>query len=247
MNNEASIVPDQPVDTAMEAALKEQGSPAVKSAPAPAERPQWLPEKFKTPEDLSKAYSELEKKFSDPKAKPVPAQAEVSTGLNLDSYAQEYADTGELSQESIDNLVKSGIPEPIIRNYLEGISALSEAQTSQIYSLAGGESQYNSMLEWASENLDPAEIDAFNSIMEAGNTGSMHMAVKGLQARYIQNAGQPSRLIQGEVSGPASGAFRSVAEVTAAMRDPRYAKDPAYRAEVENRLRVSNVIKTTSR
>ena len=27
-----------------------------------SERPEWLPEKFKTPEDLAKSYSELEKK-----------------------------------------------------------------------------------------------------------------------------------------------------------------------------------------
>ena len=28
-----------------------------------SDRPEWLPEKFKTPEDMSKAYSELEKKL----------------------------------------------------------------------------------------------------------------------------------------------------------------------------------------
>jgi len=34
-----------------------------------AERPQWLPEKFKTPEDFAKSYSELEKKIgTQPKA-----------------------------------------------------------------------------------------------------------------------------------------------------------------------------------
>ena len=28
-----------------------------------SERPEWLPEKFKTPEDLAKSYSELEKNY----------------------------------------------------------------------------------------------------------------------------------------------------------------------------------------
>jgi len=32
------------------------------------DRPEWLPEKFKTPEDLAKSYSELEKKVSGTKA-----------------------------------------------------------------------------------------------------------------------------------------------------------------------------------
>lgn len=247
MNTETTIIPDQPVDHAMEAAIKAQNAPATSDAPAPAARPQWLPEKFSSPEDLSRAYSELEKRFSDPKSKPAPAGAS-STGLNLDAYAQEYSDTGALSPESINNLVKSGIPEPIIRNYLEGINALGNAQTEQIYSIVGGEPQYTSMLGWATDNLEDTEIEAFNSIMDSGNTGSMKMAVKGLQARFVQAAGQPSsRLIQGDVTGNSSGSYRSIAEVTAAMRDPRYAKDSAYRAEVENRLRNSNIIGTANR
>jgi hypothetical protein len=246
MNTETTIISDPPVDLAMEAAIKEHNAKATTDTPAPAARPQWLPEKFASPEDLSKAYSELEKRFSDPKSKPAPA-TEASAGLNLDVYAQEYSDTGALSPESISNLVKSGIPEPIIRNYLDGISAMGNAQTEQIFSLVGGEPQYTSMLEWASEHLDPIEITAFNSIMDSGDSGSMNMAVKGLQARYVQMAGQPGRLIQGEVTGPSSGAFRSLAEVTSAMKDPRYAKDSAYRAEVENRLRNSNIIGTANR
>ena len=31
-----------------------------------SERPEWLPEKFSSPEDLAKSYSELEKKLSGP-------------------------------------------------------------------------------------------------------------------------------------------------------------------------------------
>jgi hypothetical protein len=167
--------------------------------------------------------------------------------LNLDAYAKEYADNGALSDESISKLVASGIPEPIIRNYLDGIGAISERQTQQIYGLVGGETQYNSMMEWAAENLDEGEIEAFNTIMDKGEAGSMQMAVRGLQARYSQNVGQPAKLIQGETTGPSGGAFRSVAEVTEAMKDPRYAKDPAYRRDVENRLRTSNILNVKSR
>ncbi|MDQ2651568.1 MAG: hypothetical protein M3Z20_00875 [Chloroflexota bacterium] len=35
---------------------------------------------------------------------------------------------------------------------------------------------------------------------------------------------------------PQPAAFRSTAELTAAMRDPRYKNDPAYRDEVAQRL-----------
>jgi hypothetical protein len=246
MSNHQSITvtKEAPPDLAMEKAIQEQQSQAEAPPPAPAvERPGWLPEKFKSPEDLAKAYSELEKRFSG--EKPAGASIEQSASpqgaLNLDSYAKEYEDNGSLSEESIQKLVSQGIPESVVRNYLDGVGALSERQTQQIYGLVGGEAQYSSMMEWASDNLDETEIDAFNEIMENGNPSAMQMAVKGLQARYAQTAGQPSKLIQGEVSGPSGGAFRSVAEVSSAMKDPRYQKDPAYRRDVENRLKNSNI------
>ena len=103
------------------------------------------------------------------------------------------------------------------------------------------------MLEWASESLEENEIEAFNSIMEQGNPAAMQMAVRGLQARFSQSSGSPAKLIQGDTIGPSGGAFRSVAELTAAMKDPRYHKDPAYRRDVENRLKNSNILTTTSR
>ncbi|RPG97219.1 MAG: hypothetical protein CBD25_000245, partial [Candidatus Pelagibacter sp. TMED165] len=39
------------------------------------ERPEWLPEKFKSAEDLSKAYTELEKQFSQKQNEPVEQEA----------------------------------------------------------------------------------------------------------------------------------------------------------------------------
>jgi len=252
MSNAHSIQvePPQPVDEAMNKALaEEQGiepEMAEESAPAPEERPQWLPEKFKSPEDLAKAYSELERRFTSEKPKPSTA-GEASGGLNLEQYANEYAENGELSQESIQKLVASGIPEPIISNYLEGVRAVSEAQTSALHGIAGGEKGYESMMEWASESLDESEIEAFNDIIEQGDQKKMQMAVRGLHARYVQANGQPAKLVQGDTAGIPSGSFRSVAEVTAAMRDPRYHKDAAYRRDVETRLRNSNILNVTSR
>jgi len=248
MSTQVTFTPEQPVDEAMAKAVAE--AQAAENAPAPVERPQWLPEKFKSPEDLAKAYSELEKRFSAPADKPKAAeQTDAGTpgALNFDSYAEEYANTGDLSEESIQKIVAQGIPENLVRNYVNGVKALGDVQTQQIYSMAGGEAQYNSMLEWASENLEDGEIDAFNEIMDGGNTASMQMAVRGLQARYVQMNGQPAKLIQGEVTGPSGGVFRSVAEVVAAMKDPKYHKDPAYRRDIENRLKNSDVFGITNR
>ena len=66
---------------------------------------------------------------------------------------------------------------------------------------------------------------------------------KNLSSRWKESAGMARPLIQGDTgSKGASGAFRSLAELTEAMKDPRYRKDPAYRRDVESRLSSSNIL-----
>ena len=71
-----------------------------------SDRPSWLPEKFNTAEDLAKAYGELEKAYSSKDA-PQPMtqqQAEQATGISLDNYYNEFAEKGELSEDSYNQL-----------------------------------------------------------------------------------------------------------------------------------------------
>jgi hypothetical protein len=68
------------------------------------------------------------------------------------------------------------------------------------------------------------------------------MAVKGLYSQFISAGGNPPELSQGGTSGSSTKPYGSAAQVTEAMRDPRYSTDPAYRSNVEKRLSVSNVL-----
>ena len=65
------------------------------------------------------------------------------------------------------------------------------------------------------------------------------MAIKGMYARFLRDGGEPVTIEKGQVAGANIAPFNSTAQVTEAMRDPRYDKDPAYRAHVEKRLSVS--------
>ena len=73
------------------------------------QRPEWLPEKFKTPQELSKAYTELEKQFSTRQTEePVKEEAkdlsipkeEASDGFSVDKYAEEYLKNAEKCGDS---------------------------------------------------------------------------------------------------------------------------------------------------
>jgi hypothetical protein len=50
----------EPVDEAVETPEEQQAEPQAEET---QERPEWLPEKFKSAEDMAQAYAELEKRM----------------------------------------------------------------------------------------------------------------------------------------------------------------------------------------
>lgn len=224
----------------------------------PEERPQWLPEKFKTPEDMAKAYAELESKIGKqtekapedkPQDLPDPTNATdeevdktlASRGLNLSDFSTEFAEKGELSPESYQKLEAAGIDKNTVDLYIEGQKALAVQFETSVKSEVGGDEGYAQLTEWAKSNLSPSEISAFNSAVSSGNIDQAKLAVLGLQARYTSvNGSEPKKVLGGKASST-TDVFESTAQLTQAMRDPRYKNDPAYRASVQSKLARSSV------
>ena len=217
-------------------------------AEASEERPEWLDEKFESPEDLAKAYNELQKKQSSKqsKSKKDDAPAEEDTGASINSSVQkateEFAESGALTDKTFVELEKAGLPRSFVEAYIAGQESISTSQALDIQNEVGGNANYNAMSDWASENLSDGDLDGFNSIVETGSIEQAKMAVKGLYAQFISAGGNPPELSQGGTSGSSVKPFGSAAQVTEAMRDPRYSSDPAFRDNVEKRLAVSNVL-----
>jgi hypothetical protein len=119
---------------------------------------------------------------------------------------------------------------------------MSVQQAATIQESIGGAGNYEAMAEWAGENLADGDLDAFNSIVEGQSVEQARVAVKGLYAQFLAAGGKGPSLVQGSTSGDAGvKPFGSTAQVTEAMRDPRYASDPAYRENVEKRMAVSSI------
>lgn len=232
----------------------------AQSEQAGQERPEWLPEKFKSVEDMAKAYGELEKKLSSPSSEaetteevteetPDPETASASevadvlnkSGVDFDTLQAEFNENGGLNEDSYKKLEEAGFPKSLVDTWIAGQQALATDIHEQVFGSVGGEENYNQMLEWAGDNLPDSEIDAFNKAIDSGDINMINFAVNGLSARYRSEVGTEPRLIQGETSGTSGGSFQSAAELTAAMRDPRYQSDPAYRRAVADKLKRSNV------
>lgn len=225
---------------------KTEELPSDEEAPK-ADRPEWLPEKFESAEDMAKAYSELEGKMSKGEEAPEAgedAAREVTeaAGLDFDAFSTEYAENGELSQGTYEALAQAGIPEHLVDEFIKGQEAQGAANRAEILADAGGEEAFGSMTDWASDNFSDAEIDTFNDAVNSGNANMARMAVAGLKARFEAAVGtEPTRSVSGEA--PTGGsAYRSVAEMMSDMQDARYHSDPAFRADVEAKLQRSDIM-----
>ena len=118
---------------------------------------------------------------------------------------------------------------------------MSDAQINSVQNAAGGEANYNRVIEWAASNLPDAQIDAFDSVIDSGNPAAIGIAFQGLQRQYEESNGYEGRMLQGKPASSGGDVFRSQAELVAAMGDPRYDNDPAYRADVIQKLDQSDL------
>lgn len=230
-----------------QAALADQLEQHEGQTEDPPSRPEWLPEKFESPEAMAAAYSELEGKLGAGTAETTKTDETTETEdapafTAIDSATAEFMESGELSQETFDSLEKSGLPRQLVEAYIAGQQALSASQTNEIYAVAGGEEGYQQMASWATENLDESSVDAFNQIVETGSVEQARVAAQGLYAQFRAAQGGAPRLVQGSTNGQAIEPFASTAVMSQAMSDPRYKTDPAYQREVQQRLSVSDIL-----
>ena len=242
----SEIEPEEETNTESEELPQEQ-----------SDRPEWLPEKFKSPEDMSKAYSELEKKLGqspeegteeseqvEEKAEDQEEQTEENTSEAYQAVAEAskefFENDGQLSEETYNALEKAGLPRDLVDSYAAGQQALLQSEEAQIKGVAGD--QYDAMAEWANENLPQEEIDAFDEAVTGGTINQAKLAVQGLYARYQNATGSKPKLTQGNLSGSSTMPFKSMQELARAQSDPRYRSgDKAYHEEIDRRLSVSNI------
>ena len=118
---------------------------------------------------------------------------------------------------------------------------ISEAQVNQIKNAAGGEQAYANIINWAKSNVPAEQINAFDEVVNSGSVQAINLAVAGLKAQYDNANGVEGRMVTGKAPTNSGDIYRSQAELVAAMNDPRYDRDPAYRQDVIEKLDRSNL------
>ena len=210
--------------------------------------------KYKSAEELEKAYKELEAKLGDkpeqatPEPEPEPTTLSDNASVITSASDEYYQNDGKLSAETLQKF--SGMSsQDLVNAYLEvtkspewqaappsEVSDISDAQINQVKNSAGGEAAYQNMVQWAGANLDAKSIEAFDQIINTGSLDAINFAVKGLKSQYDAANGIEGTMVQGKAAPNRGDVFRSQAELVAAMSDRRYDNDPAYRQDVIEKL-----------
>ncbi len=232
---------------------------------------QLLAGKYKDAQELEQAYVELQKKLGEKgtedteptneseiqeseevQDKETESEETVGAGILDTLWEESVSGKGEFSKETLDELSKLNTGQlageflkwrsEAQNKYVPKQQDFTESDVKVLKDVAGGDKEYNSMLQWANQNLNPKEIEMFDKVMERGDPLAAFFAVRSLAYRYQDKSGFEGKMVTGKAPKSSGGdVFKSQAEVVRAMGDPRYDEDPAYRQEIQDKLERSNI------
>lgn len=201
--------------------------------------------KFKSNDDLIKAYQELEKKLGAPKETPkeepkaaeeIPQEAKgLITPKDFDSFSEEFNKSGTLSEDTYKSLEAKGLSKDIVDAYIEGQKAVAETKANKLLQYVGGQEKYSAMVEWAKSNYSQEQAKAFDDALFSGNELKVQEQVDLLAFRMSKGG---VRRIEGtsvDSGAPAFKPFESKGEWRKYTADPLYGKDAKYTKMVDTR------------
>ena len=225
------------------------------------EENRMLAGKYESAEELEKAYIELQKKLGesndelrqeDSQGRRREEEVEEEQQIDADPLidllneaSQEYAQQGKLTEETFEKLAQMDSKD-LLEAYMQvqsnpQVEDFTAEQVTDIQNFVGGEEQYNGLIGWAAENMPENFVQAFDNLVNVGNPDMIKLAVVGMQAAFQEANGYEGRMLSGKPAQTQQDVFRSQAEVVAAMSDPRYDRDPAYRQDVFAKLERSDL------
>jgi hypothetical protein len=232
---EGMVAPGQ--ETLLEEFVQEQEA---------AKEPELLLGKFKSQDDLAKAYQELEKKLGQPKpeADPEPSPAEgyspeQAVGIYGEGPVEALkekgidmadvmfkADQGQDISEHYDTLAETfGVTRQVVENYVSKAQGsapaeapgLTESDAAELKAMVGGDAAFSKLSQWAASNLEQGELAKYNAVVDSGNKDAIEWALKALQARVAAPDSVVEPKLYGGGEAAAETKFESQQQVLDAM------------------------------
>ena len=160
-----------------------------------------------------------------------------SKGFDYQALTEEFQANGDLTPETRDKLAKQGLTPELVDAYIEGQKAIVQRAMEDIASTVGGMENMATIVDWAKANLSEEEKKSIDAVHDPA---VIKILLKDLERRMNDSEGYvPQAQLQGGAGDVRGDYFESMAEVEEAINDPRYSKDPVYRAKVAQKLTAS--------
>lgn len=187
------------------------------------------------PEAPAPTPTESSDSFEDALADPEPAALQETW-----ARAEREMQSSGLTDATKAELTKAGVPESMITMAQQAVASKRQQDMAKASEIVGGKENLDRVFGWAKQNLSAEQRQALARDLQGPNG---EMVLRGLadRARSAGALGETGTL-QDPDSGPPVSAnrkvtpFRDMAEMQAAMADPRYQSDPDYRLEIAKRI-----------
>lgn len=194
---------------------------------APTERPAWLPEKFKSGEDLAKSYHELEKKFSTP-----PDEYDLARSKYLDP---DYAPIQEFTALAKEKRV----PKEVIDKMVDAIDKYNDEFAldfeEEVRKLGGNAKERLQVLDnWAKVNLTQASYEAITGNLKSAD------AIRALEELRAKMMNSTTVVPNGNDAN--TNNVQTLADLQAELNTnlTKYKTDPKYRADLQGRMDIAS-------
>lgn len=168
-------------------------------------------------------------------------QAQPAQGNEQAAYDRLMADltAGDEVSDDTRRAFVDLVGETMADRVIEDATSNIQAAQQEAFDHVGGQDKMGELLKWASENLSQADRDFYNKGLAspAFRDALDGLIAKRAKANPTANEGQ----LQSGNSHPGGDVvgYRSKAQRTADMQDPRYKKDPSFRRMVAAKVAVS--------
>lgn len=177
------------------------------------------------------------------------AQA-IENGLTAEMAAQieaEYEANSSLSEASLKALEDAGFKRGFVKSFLQGQESMANAYVGQIVEYAGGKATFDKLVAHLTTN-SPETVEVLDDAIQRQDLKAIKATINLAKASHKAKFGaSPARNVAAKApatparaAAPKVEGFTSQDAMVAAMSDPRYGRDPAYRQSVIQKVAASN-------
>lgn len=173
-----------------------------------------------TPEEMDKAALETAK----------------AAGLDYAALTEKFTKNGKIDDADYAAFAKIGITRSIVDQFIDNAKSAGKSSGEALLAEVGI-TDFAKVTEWAKTGLSKNDVKAYNDAVDSGDIGRMKQALSLLKQAYEKANGQAPNLREGNNNGPTTAAFyRDRAEWMKDVNNPDYAKSPAFRETVRQKL-----------